>query len=228
MFNETFGRLESSFDQLRRFTADSSHELRTPLAVVRGIGEVAVAESRTPAEYKEAIGSMLEEVDRMSKLVETLLRLSHGDAGAIRLSRESHDLGQLARDVASSLGVLAEERNQALSVDAEEGIVAAVDRLVFREALTNVLDNALKYSPVGGAIAIRVVRTDEGALVAVSDQGPGVPPEHRARIFDRFFRVDDSRTRDTRRRGARPRHRQVGRRDSWRPDHSRRTPRRGR
>ena len=197
VFNETFGRLESSFDQLRRFTADSSHELRTPLAVVRGIGEVAVAESRTPAEYKEAIGSMLEEVDRMSKLVETLLRLSHGDAGAIHLSRESHDLGQLAREVASSLGVLAEERNQTLSVDAEEGIVAAVDRLVFREALTNVLDNALKYSPVGGAIAIRVVRTDEGALISVSDQGPGVPPEYRARIFDRFFRVDDSRTRDT-------------------------------
>lgn len=197
VFNETFGRLESSFDQLRRFTADSSHELRTPLAVVRGIGEVAVAESRTPAQYKEAIGSMLEEVDRMSKLVETLLRLSHGDAGAIRLSREPHDLGQLARDVASSLAVLAEERNQTLSVDAEEGIVAAVDRLVFREALTNVLDNALKYSPVGGAIAIRAVRTDEGALISVSDQGPGVPPEHRARIFDRFFRVDDSRTRDT-------------------------------
>jgi heavy metal sensor kinase len=197
VFNETFGRLESSFDQLRRFTADSSHELRTPLAVVRGIGEVAVAENRTPAEYKEAIGSMLEEVDRMSKLVETLLRLSHGDAGAIQLSRESHDLGQLAREVASSLGVLAEERNQALSVDAEEGIVVAVDRLVFREALTNVLDNALKYSPVGGTIAIRVARNRERAVIGVADQGPGVPVEHRERIFDRFFRVDDSRTRES-------------------------------
>lgn len=197
VFNETFGRLESSFDQLRRFTADSSHELRTPLAVVRGIGEVAVAESRSPAEYKEAIGSMLEEVDRMSKLVETLLRLSHGDAGAIHLSRESHDVGQLAREVASSLGVLAEERNQTLTVEAEEAITAPVDRLVFREALTNILDNAIKYSPVGGAIAIRVARTGDRALIAISDRGPGVSPEHRARIFDRFFRVDDSRTRDT-------------------------------
>jgi signal transduction histidine kinase len=92
VINETFARLESSFDQLRRFTADASHELRTPLAVVRGIGEAAVARRRTPAEYEETIGSMLEEIDRMSNLVDTLLRLSHGDAGTVRLTREPVDL----------------------------------------------------------------------------------------------------------------------------------------
>jgi signal transduction histidine kinase len=81
VINETFARLESSFDQLRRFTADASHELRTPLAVIRGIGENGLGETRTPAQYKEAIGSMLEEVDRLTNLVDTLLRLSHGDAG---------------------------------------------------------------------------------------------------------------------------------------------------
>src|SRR5205814_1472569 len=88
VINEMFARLESSFDQLRRFTADASHELRTPLAVVRGIGEAAVAERRSPMEYEDVIGSMLEEVDRMTTLVETLLRLSYGDAGRIRVSRE--------------------------------------------------------------------------------------------------------------------------------------------
>jgi signal transduction histidine kinase len=93
--------------------------------------------------------------------------------------------------------VLAEERHQTLSVEAEDVIVAPVDRLVFREALTNILDNAIKYSPVGGAIVIRVARTGDRGLLAVSDQGPGIPPELRARIFDRFFRVDDSRTRDS-------------------------------
>ena len=196
VINDTFARLESSFDQLRRFTADSSHELRTPLAVVRGIGEAAVAEHRTPSEYKEAIGSMLEEVDRMSNLVDTLLRLSHGDAGTIRLSRDSLDLGELARDVASSLSVLAEERNQKLAFEISSGVIVSVDRLVLREAVTNVLDNAIKYSPGGAAIAIRVERIGNQGLLAVGDEGPGIPPEHRERIFHRFYRVDEARSRE--------------------------------
>lgn len=196
VINDTFARLESSFDQLRRFTADASHELRTPLAIVRGIGEAAVAERRSPAEYEEAIGSMLEEVDRMTSLVDTLLRLSHGDAGTIRLSREPLDLGQLAREVAASLAILAEERSQSIAFNVAEGVVVPVDRLVLREALTNILDNAVKYSPRQSTILVRVERHSDHALVAVADQGPGIPPEHRDRIFHRFFRVDEARTRD--------------------------------
>jgi signal transduction histidine kinase len=196
VINETFARLESSFDQLRRFTADSSHELRTPLAVVRGIGEAAVAERRSPAEYEEAIGSILEEVDRMSSLVDTLLRLSHGDAGTIRLSRGTLDLAQLARDVAGSLGILAEERHQTLIVDAVSDVTVSVDRLVLREAVTNVLDNAIKHSPNGSTVTIRVERRGEEALLAIGDEGPGIPPEHRERIFHRFFRVDEARSRE--------------------------------
>jgi heavy metal sensor kinase len=196
VINDTFGRLESSFDQLRRFTADASHELRTPLAVVRGIGEAAVAERRSPDDYEEAIGSMLEEVDRMSNLVDTLLRLSHGDAGTIRLSRQPVELGELAREVASSLALLAEERHQRVTFDIAYRLVVAADRLVLREAITNVLDNAIKYGPVGSAVAIRVERVRDQALLAVADEGPGIPPEHRQRIFDRFFRVDEARSRD--------------------------------
>jgi heavy metal sensor kinase len=196
VINDMFGRLESSFALLQRFTADASHELRTPLAVVRGIGEAAVAERRNPAEYEEAIGSMLEEVDRMTNLVDTLLRLSHGDAGTIRLVREPLDLGQLARDVASSLGILAEERNQKVDFDNTDRIVVPVDRLVLREALTNVLDNAIKYSRPRSSVTIRVRRTGDQALVAIADEGPGIPGEHRERIFFRFFRLDEARTRD--------------------------------
>jgi heavy metal sensor kinase len=196
VINDTFARLESSFDQLRRFTADASHELRTPLAVVRGIGEAAIAERRSPAEYEEAIGSMLEEIDRMTTLVDTLLRLSHGDAGTIRLSREPLDLGQLAREVAASLAILAEERSQSITFNVAEGVVAPVDRLVLREALTNILDNAIKYSPSRSTIFVRVERLGDHALLAVADQGPGIPPQHRERIFHRFFRVEEARTRD--------------------------------
>ena len=195
VINDTFARLEASFDQLRRFTADASHELRTPLAVIRGIGEVGLGETRTPAEYKEAMGSMLEEVDRLTTLVDTLLRLSHGDAGTVRLSREPVDLGQLTREVVSSLAILAEERNQRITVNDSDRVVATVDRLVLREAITNLLDNAVKYSPTGSRIDIRV-RSDRGqAILEFADQGPGVAADCRDRIFDRFFRLDEARSR---------------------------------
>ncbi|MGH9420749.1 MAG: sensor histidine kinase, partial [Thermoanaerobaculia bacterium] len=196
VINDTFARLESSFDKLRRFTADASHELRTPLAVIRGIGEAGLVETRTPAEYKEAIGSMLEEIDRLTSLVDTLLRLSHGDAGSVRLSCEPLDLGQLAGDVATSLGVLAEERGQQITIERTAGLLIRADRLVLREAMTNVLDNAIKYSPAGASIAVAVRPEGDHAVVEVTDEGPGIAAEHRERIFDRFFRVDTARSRD--------------------------------
>jgi heavy metal sensor kinase len=196
VINETFARLESSFEQLRRFTADASHELRTPLSVIRGIGEMELKETRTASEYKEGIGSMLEEVDRLTNLVDTLLRLSHGDAGTVRLSRESVDVGQLTRDIVSSLGILAEDRQQQLIPRIHDGVFVTADRLVLREAITNVVDNAVKYSPKGSAITISI-RSEAGrALVEVADQGPGISLEDRERVFDRFFRVDEARSRD--------------------------------
>jgi heavy metal sensor kinase len=197
VINDTFARLESSFEQLRRFTADASHELRTPLAVIRGIGELGLGETRTPAEYKEAMGSMLEEVDRLTNLVDTLLRLSYGDAGTVRLARAPVDLGQLTREVVSSLAVLAEERNQRFALDVADGVMAVADRLVLREAITNVVDNAIKYGGRDSTIAVRVQPAGRQAVITVADEGPGVAPEHRERIFDRFFRLDEGRSRDS-------------------------------
>jgi signal transduction histidine kinase len=125
------------------------------------------------------------------------LRLSHGDAGTVRLARESVELGQLTRDVVSSLGVLAEERNQQLKVDVADGVSVTADRLVLREAITNVVDNAIKYSPKASTIAIRVRADNGSALLEVADEGPGIAAEHRDRIFDRFFRIDEGRSRDS-------------------------------
>jgi heavy metal sensor kinase len=196
VINETFGRLEASFDQLRRFTADASHELRTPLAVIRGTGELALSKARTVNELKEAMSSVLEEVDRLTTLVETLLRLSHGDAGTIRISPEAVDLSQLARDVVGSLVILAEDQNQRIVIDASDGVFVTADRLVLREAITNVVDNAIKYSPRGAPITIRVAVERQEAVLTVADEGPGVPAEHRERIFDRFFRIDEARSRE--------------------------------
>ena len=196
VINDTFARLESSFDQLRRFTADASHELRTPLSVIRGIGENVLRETRTPPEYKDAMGSMLEEVDRLTRLVDTLLKLSRGDAGTIRLAHDVLDLGDLTREVVSSLGILAEERQQRFQVVAAENVRVSADRLVLRDAITNVVDNAIKYGPSRSTIDVRVDGDAHQATVTVTDSGPGIPAEHRERIFDRFYRVDEGRSRD--------------------------------
>jgi signal transduction histidine kinase len=188
--------VEASMEKLRRFTADASHELRTPLSVVRGIGEISLDATRTVPEYKETIGSMLEEVDRLTRLVDALLRLSHADAGAVPLARDSLNLGDLAHDVASSLMVLAEERNQRLTVDADPRATVVADRMLLREAVVNVVDNAIKYGPPGSTIDLRVRARGNEAVLAVADAGPGVAREHRERIFDRFFRADEGRSRD--------------------------------
>jgi heavy metal sensor kinase len=196
VINETFHRLEASFDQLRRFTADASHELRTPLAVIRGTGEMALSGAHTTAECKDALGSMLEEADRLTNLVETLLRLSHGDTGTVRLTPESVDLGQLARDAVASVAILAEERHQRLHLDVASDTVVTADRLVLREALTNVIDNAIKYSPTESTVTIRVESDGRQAVCTIADEGPGIPPQYRERVFDRFFRMDEARSRD--------------------------------
>jgi heavy metal sensor kinase len=196
VINDTFARLDASFEKLRRFTADASHELRTPLATIRGIGEASLSQPVAVADHKEAIGSMLEEVDRLTNLVDTLLRLSQGDAGTIRVSLETTDLGELTSAVVASLGILAEERNQRLTLHRSGEVDVRVDRLVFREALANIIDNAIKYSPSGAAIDIRVWVEGDRAFVAVADEGPGIASEYRGRIFDRFFRLDEARSRD--------------------------------
>jgi signal transduction histidine kinase len=189
--------VEASIEKLRRFTADASHELRTPLSVIRGMGEIGLNDTRSATDYKETIGSMLEEADRLTRLVDTLLRLSYADAGTIALARDAVNLGDLAREVVSSLGILAEERNQRLTVDADPRATVVADRLVLREAIANVVDNAIKYSPAGTAIDLRVRAKGNDAVLAVADEGPGVSAEHRERIFDRFFRVDEGRSRES-------------------------------
>jgi heavy metal sensor kinase len=196
VFNETLGRLEASFAQMRRFTADVSHELRTPLTAIRSVGEVGLRGPRDPQKYRAIIGSMLEEVDRLSGLVDRLLTLSRAESGQAKLSVEAVDLRELAEDVVSHLGVLAEEKGQALTVDAVGAPRGSGDRVVLRQSLINLVDNAIKYTPAGGRILIRVADTAAGPSVTVSDSGPGIAPEVRTRIFDRYERGGHARADD--------------------------------
>jgi len=198
VFNETLARLDDSFARLRRFTADASHELRTPLTAMRSVGEVALQRSLDRAAYRDVIGSMLEEVDRLTRLVETLLTLTRAESGRVHLARNVVDLGGLATAVADSLRVLAEEKAQTLSVDAEAEIKAMGDANVLRQGLSNLVDNAIKYTPEKGAITVRVAKMSLAeAAIEVRDTGRGIPSAHRDRIFDRFYRVDTARARDS-------------------------------
>jgi heavy metal sensor kinase len=188
VFNATLGRLEESFEQMRRFTADVSHELRTPLTAIRSVGEVGLRGNRDAAAYRGIIGSMLEEVDRLASLVDRLLALSRAGTRHGTLAREAIDLARLADDVAGHLGVLAEEKRQQLIVERRSTPVVAADRVVLRQALINLVDNAIKFSPAAGQIRIRVAESADRATIDVIDSGPGIATEARDRIFDRFFR----------------------------------------
>jgi heavy metal sensor kinase len=196
VFNQTLDRLERSFGQLRRFTADASHELRTPLTAMRSVGEVGLRMERSPQAYREIVGSMLEEVDRLTRLIDSLLTLSRADGGQVRLERAEVDLGALAAEVVQQMEVLAEEKGQALALDVQPGLVARADRLVLRQALTNLIDNAIKYSPAGGRIDVAVRGDATQCELSVADQGPGVPHDERDRIFERFYRIDKNRSRE--------------------------------
>jgi heavy metal sensor kinase len=196
VFNKLLARLEQSFEQLRRFTSDASHELRTPLTSIRSVGEVALQKDGSREEYRDTIGSMLEEVNRLTALVDSLLTISRADAGRIQLHPTVFSAMDLAREAAGLFEVLAEEKNQRITVQGDEGVKVKGDRVFLRQAVVNIIHNAVKYSPVGGAISVRVQYEPEGSIrVDVVDSGPGIAPEHASKIFDRFYRVDESRSR---------------------------------
>ena len=194
--NDLLGRLELSFSQMQRFTADASHELRTPLTAIRTVGEVALRGARDEAGLRETVGSMLEEASRLTRLIDAMLMLSRADAGRIPVNRRESNLNELVAEVAAQLSVLAEDKNQSIFVTAaEHAATADVDPVILRLAIVNLVDNAIRYSPSGGRIDLEVRHSGKDATIDVRDQGPGVTPMHQQRIFERFYRVDDARSR---------------------------------
>ncbi|MDP7339634.1 MAG: ATP-binding protein [Vicinamibacterales bacterium] len=188
VFNDTLGRLESSFAQMRRFTANVSHELRTPLTAIRSVGEVGLRERRDATSYRHVIESMLEESDRLTSLVDRLLTVSRADTGDVKLALESVDLGNLADEVANHLGVLAEEKDQSVAVEHVARPSCRGDQITLRQAVINLVDNAIRHTPVGGQIRLRVAESPTSAILEVSDTGPGIPERDQTRLFDRLYR----------------------------------------
>jgi heavy metal sensor kinase len=195
--NAMIARLERSFAEVRRFTADASHELRTPLAAIRTETEVALARPLSDEETRQLLASVLEECGRLTRLTEQLLALAREDAGtAPPPAPEALDVASLVRDVAETMRPLAEARGLRLTDETDGPVYARAEPARLRQVFYNLLDNAIKYTPAGGAVTVRADRRGAEAVAVVADTGEGIPPEHLPRVFDRFYRVDKARSRE--------------------------------
>jgi two-component system OmpR family sensor kinase len=194
--NDLLARLETAMANQRRFVADASHELRTPVATVWAEADVALgAETRSEPEYRESLRVVRDAGRRLSRVVEDLFLLARIDAGHLPVAREPLYMDELVTDVARSLRALAQSRGVRIEVAPALEAPCVGDEALLERLLLNLLDNAIKHSPANGVVRVRLWRADGAYHLAVSDEGPGVPADARGRIFDRFFRVDPSRSR---------------------------------
>jgi len=198
-FNEMIAKLEKSFHQVKRFTADASHELKTPLTILRGEVEVGLKKKRGLKEYQRILASNLEEINRMSRIVEDLLTLSRADMGELIMEREEIELSALAREVWEDLQLLAKKKRIQLKFMDNGFTRVEGDPLFLRQLILNITENGLKYTRAGGEVAVRVKGDrDQGVVrLLVADTGVGIPQKDLKRIFDRFYRVDGARSRET-------------------------------
>jgi two-component system OmpR family sensor kinase len=193
--NAMLGRLDTAFQEMRQFTADASHELQTPLTILKGEMDVALRSPRSPEEYQRILKSALEEIDRIARLVEGLLLLARADAGVLRMDRRTVDLAQLIEEVYGQARILAEAHSLNFRLGPVEPLSVQGDYAHLRRLLLNLVDNAVKYTPPDGHVTISLQSSGGWASIRVEDTGMGMPPEDQARIFQRFYRSAEARSR---------------------------------
>lgn len=192
-FNAMLDRVERAVDELRRFTADAAHELRTPLAVLQSETEIALRANRSPEEYRRVIEAALRESTRLSRLADRLLLLTRHDAGLLPEADDEVPLDALVQDVVEQLGTTAREKGGGLDVERLEECVVEGDDVQLSQVLFNLVENAVKYTPTGGRVSVRMQRRNGDVWLSVADTGIGIAPEDLPHVCERFYRTDKSR-----------------------------------
>ena len=193
--NHMITRLDEAFGNSKRFVADASHELRTPLTVIQGELENLASDTRLPAEVRDTVGSSLEEVERLGKIVQKLFALSRLDAGEAQEEWVRVDLAALVAATSEQMLLLAEDGNIKVTHGGSRPVYVMGDRARLKQVVVNLLDNAIKYTPAGGSVHLKVSANSGHGVLEVADTGVGIPPEAIPLVFERFFRVHSDRSR---------------------------------
>jgi heavy metal sensor kinase len=195
--NRMITRLDDAFQNSKRFVADASHDLRTPLTILRGELENFAEDTRLDSELRDRVGSMLEEVVHLGKIVEQLFTLSRLDAGEAQAEWTLFDLAELAQTTAEQMNLLAVDKDISIFCDASQPVSVKGNRVRLKQVVVNLLDNAIKYTPARGTIRLRVLGVNGHAVLEVEDNGIGISPDALPHIFERFYRVDQARSADS-------------------------------
>ena len=196
-WNGMLARLEAAVKRLSQFTADASHELRTPITLIRATAELTLRRERTAETYRQALRHIIDESDRTTRLIEDLLLLARADAGLPAWPLDRLELTPLVRDVCEQGQILAQERQLEISAEApEQPVYVDANDPALRRLLLLLVDNAVKYTPAGGRITLSVALDSSGPSVTVRDTGIGIPDAALPHVFERFYRVDESRNRE--------------------------------
>jgi heavy metal sensor kinase len=194
--NRMIVRLNEAVQNSKRFVADASHELRTPLTILRGELETMAEDPRLGTEWRERAASLLEETERLSRIVEQLFTLSRLDAGEAQAEWSQFDLAELARSTAEQMNLLAEDKGISINCDAVQQVAVEGDRARLKQVVVNLLDNAIKYTPRNGAIRLHIHTINGHAILDVEDNGIGIDADALPHVFERFYRVDQTRSGD--------------------------------